>query len=77
MLIFSWKRPKTGNIRNTFANRLHLNNSSGNIKVSKRFRRRNDSFAALKTQKNSSYENRKSHRNRRFEKILRFGKIGK
>mmetsp|Transcript_21547 Transcript_21547/g.19118 ORF Transcript_21547/g.19118 Transcript_21547/m.19118 type:complete len:231 (+) Transcript_21547:724-1416(+) len=52
----------TGNIQNKLANRLKLNNSSGNIKVSQRFKRRNDSLGILKTDKNSSYENKRSQR---------------
>ncbi|CAI2363689.1 unnamed protein product [Moneuplotes crassus] len=63
------KRPMTGSLRNNLAIRASLNNSSGNIRITKRSKRRNDSLGFLKTDLNYSYNTKPP----RHEKVSKFG----
>ena len=65
----------TGNIQNKLANRLRLNHSSGNIKVTHRFKHRNGSLVNFKTDKSSSYDIRQSLKTEGYRRAMKLGII--
>jgi hypothetical protein len=66
----------TGNDRNKFSNRLGLNNTSSNVKITERLSKRNESLVKLRTGAEPLFDTRAKKRGDFYKlQIARFGKI--